>query len=223
MRIRTKADAGIRRAAVADAHLASVSCSNGFMHRCTVDQMTGQISDQRTRLCGSKACKLIKVKAQGQNSVLVLSTRTWLCYSIKNRFHMTPVGQDTFEHAANFASEPCPEGLVTIQSNRVRILALERIGDSVFNQNVTRLKCTPRKFIKHPTHNYLILLETDHRTHTNQDKEEIKRFMPHNNNPNPKTEPWDRAGGGGNLAQCTPHTPHTAQCPLCTLRTLTTA
>lgn len=53
--------------------------------------------------------------SQGQNSILVLSTRTWLCYSIKNRFHMTPVGQDSFEHASNFASEPCPEGLVTIQ------------------------------------------------------------------------------------------------------------
>eukprot|EP00668_Euglena_longa_P034958 GGOE01044886.1.p1 GENE.GGOE01044886.1~~GGOE01044886.1.p1 ORF type:complete len:1215 (-),score=437.39 GGOE01044886.1:243-3482(-) len=154
-----------------------VGLSNGFLHRCTVDAMTGQIADQRTRLCGAKACKLIKVKAQGQNSILVLSTRTWLCYSIKNRFHMTPVGQDSFEHASNFASEPCPEGLVTIQSNRVRILALERIGDSIFNQTVVRLKCTPRKFIKHPTHNYLIVLETDHRTHTNQDKEEIKREL----------------------------------------------
>lgn len=35
----------------------------------------------------------------------------------------------------------------------------------------------PRRFIKHPTHNYLILLETDHRTHTNQDKEEIRREL----------------------------------------------
>lgn len=38
--------------------------SNGFLHRCTVDPSTGQIADQRTRLCGAKACKLIKVKAQ---------------------------------------------------------------------------------------------------------------------------------------------------------------
>lgn len=48
---------------------------------------------------------------------------------------------------------------------------------NIFNQTVVRLKCTPRKFIKHPTHNYLIVLETDHRMHTNQDKEEIKREL----------------------------------------------
>eukprot|EP00992_Anisonema_acinus_P013135 TRINITY_DN8566_c0_g1_i3.p1 TRINITY_DN8566_c0_g1~~TRINITY_DN8566_c0_g1_i3.p1 ORF type:complete len:1206 (+),score=374.60 TRINITY_DN8566_c0_g1_i3:30-3647(+) len=154
-----------------------VGLSNGFLHRCTVDAMSGQISDQRTRLCGAKPCKLIKVKTQGQNSVLVLSSRTWLCYSVNHRFHITPLGHDAFEFASNFASEPCPEGLVAIQSNKVRILALERIGDSMFNQTIVPLKCTPRKFLKHPTHNYLILLETDHRTHTNQDKEEIKREL----------------------------------------------
>eukprot|EP01006_Ploeotia_vitrea_P052092 TRINITY_DN67651_c1_g1_i1.p1 TRINITY_DN67651_c1_g1~~TRINITY_DN67651_c1_g1_i1.p1 ORF type:complete len:1211 (+),score=162.13 TRINITY_DN67651_c1_g1_i1:108-3635(+) len=154
-----------------------VGLRNGMLQRCTVDAMTGEIRDPRTRLCGARPCRLIKVRTQGSNSVLVLSSSTWLCYHANSKFNITPMGDDSFEYAASFASEPCPEGLVTIQSNKVRILSVDRIGDSIFHQQSVQLKCTPRRFITHPSTNYLIMLETDHRTYTNQEKEEIKQEL----------------------------------------------
>eukprot|EP01012_Entosiphon_sulcatum_P002881 TRINITY_DN10726_c1_g3_i1.p2 TRINITY_DN10726_c1_g3~~TRINITY_DN10726_c1_g3_i1.p2 ORF type:complete len:1220 (-),score=308.30 TRINITY_DN10726_c1_g3_i1:801-4439(-) len=154
-----------------------VGLANGMLQRCTVDQSNGQITDPRTRLCGVRGCRLMKVRAQGNSSVLVLSSRTWLCYSINHKFHINPLGQDAFEWAAPFSSEPCPEGLVAISANQVRILAFERISDSTFHQTTVPLKCTPRKVYRHPTAEYLILLETDHRMHTSQEKEDIRREL----------------------------------------------
>ena len=52
---------------------------------------------------------------------------------------------DTLEYACGFSSEQCPEGVVAISTNTLRILALEKLG-AVFNQVTMPIKYTPRKF-----------------------------------------------------------------------------
>ena len=52
------------------------------------------------------------------------------------RFHLTPLSYETLEYAAGFSSEQCPEGIVAISTNTLRILALEKLG-AVFNQVTT--------------------------------------------------------------------------------------
>lgn len=62
-----------------------------------------------------------------------MSSRTWLSYCYQGRFHLTPLSYDSLEYASGFASEQCPEGIVAISTNTLRILALEKLG-AVFNQ-----------------------------------------------------------------------------------------
>jgi hypothetical protein len=62
-----------------------------------------------------------------------MSSRCWLNYYYQNRFHLTPLSYDSLEYASGFSSEQCPEGIVAISANTLRILALEKLG-AVFNQ-----------------------------------------------------------------------------------------
>ncbi len=57
---------------------------------------------------------------------------------------------------AGFASEQCPEGFVAVAKNTLRILTLERLGET-FNQQSCPLRYTPRKFVIHPEHKVCLL------------------------------------------------------------------
>ena len=62
-----------------------------------------------------------------------MSSRSWLSYYYQNRFHLTPLSYESLAYASGFSSEQCPEGVVAISENTLRILALEKLG-AVFNQ-----------------------------------------------------------------------------------------
>lgn len=62
-----------------------------------------------------------------------------------------PVPQHHGHAIAGFASEQCPEGFVAVAKSTLRILTLERLGET-FNQQSCPLRYTPRKFIIHPEH-----------------------------------------------------------------------
>ena len=106
---------------------------NGVLLRTVLDQVTGDLSDTRTRYIGSRPVKLFRVTMQGAEAVLAMSSRTWITYYYQNRFHLTPLSYESLEYAAGFSSEQCPEGIVAISTNTLRILALEKLG-AVFNQ-----------------------------------------------------------------------------------------
>ena len=65
-----------------------------------------------------------------------MSSRSWLSYYYQNRFHLTPLSYASLGYASGFSSEQCPEGIVAISTNTLRILALEKLG-AVFNQVTT--------------------------------------------------------------------------------------
>ena len=83
----------------------------------------------------------------------------------QNRFHLTPLSYESLEYAAGFSSEQCPEGIVSISTNTLRILALEKLG-AVFNQVAFPLNYTPRKFVVNNETGHLIIAETDHKVVT---------------------------------------------------------
>merc|ERR1719334_1206234 len=107
---------------------------------------------------------------QGGEAVLAMSSRTWISYYYSNRFHLTPLSYDTLEYAAGFSSEQCPEGIVAISTNTLRILALEKLG-AVFNQVAFPLEYTPRKFVIDQDTNNIAVIETDHNAYTDATKE----------------------------------------------------
>jgi len=154
----------------------TIGLQNGVLLRTVLDQVTGDLSDTRTRYLGSKPVKLFRVRMQGNDAILAMSSRSWLSYYYQNRFHLTPLSYETLEYASGFSSEQCPEGIVAISSNTLRILALEKLG-TVFNQISHSLEYTPRKFVIHQESGNLIVIETDHNAYTELMKQQRKKQM----------------------------------------------
>jgi splicing factor 3B subunit 3 len=51
---------------------------------------------------------------------MALSSRSWLAYYHQGRFQMTPLSTVPLDHAANFSSEQCLDGLVAISGDTLR-------------------------------------------------------------------------------------------------------
>lgn len=158
-----------KEVASTETYFLNVGLRNGVLLRTVLDQVTGDLSDTRTRYLGTRAVKLFRVQMHGSEAVLAMSSRCWLCYYYQNRFHLTPLSYEALEFASGFSSEQCPEGIVAIASNTLRILALEKLG-AVFNQQSFPLEYTPRKFVIHPESGNLVVIETDHNAYTEKNK-----------------------------------------------------
>ena len=73
------------------------------------------------RYLGTRPVKLFRVRMQSSEAVLAVSSRSWLSYYYQSRFHLTPLSYDVLEFASSFCSEQCPEGIVAIASNTLRL------------------------------------------------------------------------------------------------------
>ena len=143
----------------------NVGLQNGVLLRTVLDSVSGDLSDTRTRYLGTKPVKLFSIQTQGSEAVLAISSRSWLLYYHQSRFHLTPLSYSSLEYASGFMSEQCPEGIVAIAANTLRILALEKLG-GIFNETSFDLLYTPRKFVDHPESGNIIIIESDHNSFT---------------------------------------------------------
>ena len=133
-----------------------------MLQRTEVDALSGNLADTRTRFLGPLPVKLFTIRVQGRKCVLALSSRPWLSYQAgRGRHSITPLSYEALQYASNFTSEQCPEGIVAIAENTLRILTVDSLGE-LFNQTKVPLRYTPRKFIIHPTTSQLIVIESDH-------------------------------------------------------------
>lgn len=154
----------------------NIGLQNGTLCRTVLDPVTGDLSDTRMRYLGSRPVKLFRIRMHNSEAVLAMSNRSWLSYYYQSRFYLTPLSYGSLEYASGFSSEQCPEGIVAISTNILRILALEKLG-AVFNQVSFPLEYTPRKFIIHPETNNLILIETEHNAYTEETKRQRRLQM----------------------------------------------
>lgn len=154
----------------------NIGLTNGVLLRTVLDSVSGDLADTRTRYLGSRPVKLFRIKMQGAEAVLAMSSRTWLSYYYQNRFHLTPLSYEMLEYASGFSSEQCSEGIVAISTNTLRILALEKLG-AVFNQISFPLEYTPRRFLVHNDSGRLVICETDHNAYTEETKTARKSQM----------------------------------------------
>ncbi len=95
---------------------------SGVYLRTVLDEISGELSDTRTRFLGPKPVKLFRVSVKGQTAVLALSSRPWLGYSDTQTkaFMLTPLNYVGLEWGWNFSSEQCTEGMVGIQGRNLR-------------------------------------------------------------------------------------------------------
>lgn len=139
-----------------------------------VDNITGVLSDSRTRFLGTNAIQMAKVKQSGGNALVALSNKPWLCYTNMSKVNITPLSYESLESASSFCSEKVPEGIVAISGNSLRIIAVERLGEN-FTHQVMNLKYTPSKMHIHPETNYLVILEKDHNCFSTKARDDLKQ------------------------------------------------
>ncbi|KAI9809788.1 MAG: pre-mRNA-splicing factor rse1 [Sarcosagium campestre] len=135
---------------------------SGVYLRTVLDEVTGELSDTRTRFLGPKPVKLFRVAVKGQTAVLALSSRPWLGYcDVQTKgFMLTPLAYVGLEWGWNFSSEQCTEGMVGIQGQQLRIFAVENLTNNLLQESIP-LSYTPRHFVKHPDHPLFYVIESE--------------------------------------------------------------
>ncbi|KAI9886022.1 MAG: pre-mRNA-splicing factor rse1 [Watsoniomyces obsoletus] len=138
---------------------------SGVYLRTVLDEITGELSDTRTRFLGPKPAKLFRVSVKGQTAVLALSSRPWLGYSDRQTkaFMLTPLSYVGLEWGWNFSSEQCTEGMVGIQGQNLRIFTIDKLNDNLLQESIS-LAYTPRRFVRHPDQPYFYVIESDNGT-----------------------------------------------------------
>lgn len=162
---------------------------SGVYLRTVLDTVTGELTDTRTRFLGPKPVKISQVVAQGQPSVLALSSRPWLGYTDqRGQYMLTPLTYPMLEWGWTFSSEQCPEGMVGIQGQNLRIFTIEKLTDNL-QQEMIPLTYTPRRFTKHPEYPIFYTIEAD----ANTLSPETKKIL------------WEKANGtNGEIEQLDP-------------------
>ncbi|KAK9701194.1 pre-mRNA-splicing factor rse1, partial [Basidiobolus ranarum] len=150
----------------------NIGLQNGVLLRTLLDNVTGLLSDTRTRFLGSRPVKLFRIQIQGMPAVLALSSRPWLSYSFQSRNRLTPLSYEALEYGSGFCSEQCSEGIVAISANTLRILTVEKLGD-VFNQLSIPLQYTPRRFVVHPASRNFVIIESEHNTYSPSEQKKL--------------------------------------------------
>lgn len=75
------------------------------MLRAAVDQITGTLSEARKRYLGTKAITMHRITIKGENAMIALSSRPWLCYNYMGQYTATPLSYDPLTYATSFTSE----------------------------------------------------------------------------------------------------------------------
>ena len=61
--------------------------------------------------------------------MVALCNKPWLCYMYMGKINIIPLTYEMLEYACSFSSEKCPEGIVAISGNTLRIISIERLGE----------------------------------------------------------------------------------------------
>ncbi|GAA5883317.1 hypothetical protein JCM16303_006687 [Sporobolomyces ruberrimus] len=141
----------------------NIGLANGVLLRTVLNTVSRQLTDTRTRFLGSKPVKLSRVTVQGSPAILALSSRPWLNYVYRGILQFTPLIFDALDYAWSFSAELCPEGLIGVIGNSLRIFTFPRLGQKV-QQTSIPLSYTPRKLLTSPYSRLLYTIESDHRT-----------------------------------------------------------
>jgi splicing factor 3B subunit 3 len=150
-----------------------IGLQNGLLLRTVVDTVTAALSDTRLRFLGARAVKLFRVSVGGANAVLALSARPWLAYTYQGRNRLVPLTYEHLEWGSGFSSEQCPEGIVAISANTLRILTVDKLGVTL-NQTSVPLKYTPRRFVYHPITRKFIVVESEHNTFSSSELKQLE-------------------------------------------------
>ena len=82
---------------------------------------------------------------------------------------MTPLSYEPLDCAAGLSQQLCEEGIVGIAGKIMKIISTEKLGE-MFSQQVFPLRYTPKKMVVNPLTNHLIIVESNHRSYNEKEK-----------------------------------------------------
>lgn len=138
----------------------NIGLANGVYQRIEIDPLTGKSSDARIRELGTQPVTVLPLTVDDQSAVIALSSKPWLSYIVSHNYRLTPISYDHLDYCHNFHSQHCPDGIVAINNESLRIFSINRIDDD-FNQTILPLTFTPRRLLVHPQTNNLIVIESE--------------------------------------------------------------
>ena len=128
----------------------SIGLANGTLVRCCLDRITGVLSDPRSRFLGIRPVRLQKVlRGNKRECALALSSKCWLVDPATVGIAPLAYADAVVEFAASFNSELCPDGLVVVSGDSLRIVTLNT--QSTFSELSLPLSHTPRKLCVVPS------------------------------------------------------------------------
>ncbi|GJQ10955.1 hypothetical protein GpartN1_g2746.t1 [Galdieria partita] len=161
-----------------------IGSHSGIYIRALVDPITGALSEQQSRLVGTRPVGLQRIDIQGKPVALVVSSRSYLIYLDNHLLLQTlPIGYDwIFDHVVGFCSEQCPDGVIACCSSSLCILSFEEDRDlfqtsHLFHSDTQPSLYTPRRLVDmedisitsmtNDTRNRILTLEGDQQIMTN--------------------------------------------------------
>lgn len=151
-----------------------VGLSNGVLMKTHVDNITGALSDTRTKYLGTTSVNLFKVNVNNGQAILAVSSKTWLCYNHLSKYFCNNINYEQVEYCDSFSSEQCNEGLVAIANNNLKIFSVDRLGE-MFTQTSIPLRYTPRKMLINSENNNIVIIESDHNCFSKREKDNLKK------------------------------------------------
>ncbi|KAJ2853402.1 pre-mRNA-splicing factor rse1, partial [Coemansia erecta] len=148
---------------------------SGLLVRAHVDEITGELSDPRTRFLGARPVRLRPVAVRGSSGVVALTTQPWLCHVHQGRLRTIPLSYDSLDDACAFRSLQSPEAMVAVASGTLRIVSVDRL-DASFNHATIPLSLTPRDFLLHPESRRFAIIETEHRGASRPEEQPPEQF-----------------------------------------------
>jgi splicing factor 3B subunit 3 len=114
-----------------------IGLQSGVYLRTVVDEVTGDLSDTRTRFLGARPVKLFRVNVSGTPAILALASRAWLGYSdpTTGAFMLTPVNYDALDWGWSFSSAQCEEGVVGISGDGLRYASSLLFTHCLYDEN----------------------------------------------------------------------------------------
>ncbi|KEI42808.1 uncharacterized protein L969DRAFT_92232 [Mixia osmundae IAM 14324] len=141
----------------------NIGLQNGVLLRTVLDPMSGRLTDTRTRFLGTRPVKLRRLAIGDSSGVLSISSRTWVNYTHQGLLQFDPLISDPLDHATGLRAEVCPEGIIGVTGDTLRIFTLPKIGTKVKMDSIP-LSLTPRRTAFHPAGTLLYMIQSDHRT-----------------------------------------------------------
>lgn len=150
-----------------------IGLASGLYLRATIDEVTGELGEVRTKFLGARPIRLFPVQVQSEQAVLACSSRSWLGYNHPQTslYTLTPLVADQLEAARPFVSEHL-RGMCAVQGQNLLIFSVEGVEGRLSSKAVP-LQYTPRAMSRNPWYPLWYVVESEGNTLSRATKRQL--------------------------------------------------